>query len=164
MTVAAAPRAAFRYRDFRLSLGAGVVSVFAMQMQSVAIGWQVYDLTHRPFDLGLVGLAQFVPAISLSLVSGQTADRYDRRGILRICQLGQALCSLLLCVQASYGLPSPAPIYAILVLMGVARAFSAPASQALLPIWFRLSTSPMRSPGATRFAKSRRWSARPSAG
>jgi MFS family permease len=133
MTVAAAPRAAFRYRDFRLSLGAGVVSVLAMQMQSVAIGWQVYDLTHRPFDLGLVGLAQFVPAISLSLVAGQTADRYDRRAILRICQLGQAVCSALLCVQASLAIASPAPIYAILILMGVARAFSAPASQALLP-------------------------------
>jgi MFS family permease len=133
MSVAAAPRAAFQYRDFRLSLAAGVVSVFAMQMQSVAIGWQVYDLTHRPFDLGLVGLAQFVPAISLSLLSGQTADRYDRRAILRICQIGQALCSLLLCVQARYAIPSPAPIYAILVLMGVARAFSAPAGQALLP-------------------------------
>src|SRR5258708_10333516 len=93
MTVAEAPRAAFQYRDFRLSLGASVASVFAMQMQSVAIGWQVYDLTHRPFDLGLVGLAQFVPAISLSLASGQTADRFDRRAILRICQLGQSLCS-----------------------------------------------------------------------
>jgi MFS family permease len=133
MTVADAPRAAFRYRDFRLSLAAGVVSVLAMQMQSVAIGWQVYDLTHRPFDLGMVGLAQFVPAISLSLVAGQTADRYDRRAILRICQLAQAVCSLLLCVQASLGIASPVPIYAILVLMGIARAFSAPASQALLP-------------------------------
>jgi MFS family permease len=133
MTVADAPRAAFRYRDFRLSLAAGVVSVLAMQMQSVAIGWQVYDLTHRPFDLGMVGLAQFVPAISLSLVAGQTADRYDRRAILRICQLGQAVCSLLLCLQASLGVASPAPIYAILILMGISRAFSAPASQALLP-------------------------------
>jgi MFS family permease len=133
MSVATAPRAAFRYRDFRLSLGSGVVAVLAMQMQSVAIGWQVYDLTHRPFDLGLVGLAQFVPAISLSLVAGQTADRYDRRAILRICHLGQALCSMLLCAQAGYAIASPAPIYAILILMGIARAFSAPASQALLP-------------------------------
>src|SRR5580765_1411849 len=84
------PRAAFRHRDFRLSLGASVASVLGMQMQSVAIGWQVYDLTHRPLDLGFVGLAQFVPAISLSLVAGQTADRYDRRSIIRLCQLAQA--------------------------------------------------------------------------
>jgi MFS family permease len=130
---AVAPRAAFQHRDFRLSLAATVASVFAVQMQSVAIGWQVYDLTHRPLDLGLVGLAQFLPAISLSLVAGQTADRFDRRAILRICQLAQALCSLLLCWQARVAVASPAPIYAILVLMGIARAFSAPAAQALLP-------------------------------
>ena len=90
------PRAAFQHPDFRLSLGAGVASVLGMQMQSVAIGWQVYDLTHRPLDLGFVGLAQFLPAISLSLVAGQTADRFDRRAILRICQLGQSVCSVLL--------------------------------------------------------------------
>src|SRR5262244_2650137 len=111
MSTPAAPRAAFRYRDFRLSLASGAASVFAMQMQSVAIGWQVYELTGRAFDLGLVGLVQFVPAISLSLFAGQTADRYDRRAILRICQLGQALCSILLCLQARYAVPSPAPIY-----------------------------------------------------
>ncbi len=104
-----------------------------MQMQSVAIGWQVYDLTHRPMDLGFVGLAQFVPAISLSLVAGQTADRFDRRAILRICQLAQASCSLMLFYQAAYGVRSVAPVYAVLVLLGVARAFNAPASQAFLP-------------------------------
>jgi MFS family permease len=87
------PRAAFRHRDFRLALAGSVASVVAMQMQSVAIGWQVYDLTHRPLDLGFVGLAQFVPAILLSLIAGQTADRFDRRGILRICQLAQVVCS-----------------------------------------------------------------------
>jgi MFS family permease len=124
------PRAAFQHRDFRLSLAASVAAVLAMQMQSVAVGWQVYDLTHRPLDLGFVGLAQFLPAISLSLAAGQTADRYDRRAILRICQLAQAVCSALLLVA---GHVSVAPIYVILVLFGTARAFSAPANQALLP-------------------------------
>src|SRR3954471_21889099 len=97
------PRAAFQYRDFRLSLAASVSSVLGIQMQSVAIGWQVYELTHRPLDLGLVGLAQFVPAISLSLFAGQTADRYDRRSIIRLCQLAQALCSVLLLVESHVG-------------------------------------------------------------
>jgi len=104
-----------------------------MQMQSVAIGWQVYDRTHRPLDLGFVGLAQFLPAISLSLVAGQTADRFDRRSIIRLCQLGQAVCSVALLVESHMGVGTIAPIYAVLVLMGVARAFSAPANQALLP-------------------------------
>lgn len=136
MTVAGAtvhPRAAFRHRDFRLALAGSVASVVAMQMQGVAIGWQVYDLTHRPLDLGFVGLAQFLPAIVLSLFAGQTADRFDRRGIMRICQLAQVVCSLLLWVETRDAMPSVGTIYALLVLVGIARAFSAPASQALLP-------------------------------
>jgi MFS family permease len=130
---AAHPRAAFRHRDFRRALAGSVASVLAMQMQSVAIGWQVYDLTHRPLDLGFVGLAQFLPAILLSLIAGQTADRFDRRAILRVCQLAQGACSLLLWVETRDGTPSIGTIYALLVLVGIARAFSAPASQALLP-------------------------------
>jgi MFS family permease len=127
------PRAAFRHRDFRLALAGSVASVLAMQMQGVAIGWQVYDLTHRPLDLGFVGLAQFVPAILLSLFAGQTADRFDRRAILRICQLAQGACSLFLWAETRDPTPSVSTIYALLVLVGIARAFSAPASQALLP-------------------------------
>jgi MFS family permease len=127
------PRIAFRYRDFRFLLASNVVSMLGMQMQSVAVGWQVYDLTHRPLDLGWVGLAQFLPAISLSLVAGHTADRYDRRSIVRVCQLVLAFGSILLWAIARSKLASPAPIYAILVLLGTARAFQAPAQQALLP-------------------------------
>ena len=110
-----------------------MASVIAMQMQGVAIGWQVYDLTHRPLDLGFVGLAQFLPAIVLSLFAGQTADRFDRRAIMRICQLAQMVCSLLLWVETHDATPSVGSIYVILALVGVARAFHAPASQALLP-------------------------------
>jgi MFS family permease len=127
------PRAAFRHRDFRLALAGSVASVVAMQMQGVAIGWQVYDLTHRPLDLGFVGLAQFAPAIVLSLFAGQTADRFDRRGILRVCQLALGVCSLLLWLETRDPTPSVGRIYALLVLVGISRAFSAPASQALLP-------------------------------
>jgi predicted MFS family arabinose efflux permease len=114
-------------------LGGSVASVVGIQMQSVAVGWQVYDLTHRPLALGWVGLAQFLPAISLSLVAGHAADRYDRRDIVRVCQLLQAVGALLLWAESRRQLASPAPIYAILVLLGTTRAFQAPASQALLP-------------------------------
>ena len=127
------PRVAFRYRDFRYALAGSVISVLGIQMQSVAVGWQVYDMTHRPLDLGWVGLAQFLPAISLSLPAGHTADRYDRRAIIRISQLVQAFGSVLLWAATRHDLRSPAPIYAVLVLLGTARAFQAPASQALLP-------------------------------
>jgi MFS family permease len=127
------PRAAFRHRDFRLALVGSVSSVIAVQMQSVAIGWQVYDLTHRPLDLGFVGLAQFLPAIVLSLFAGQTADRFDRRGIMRVCQLAQVASALLLWLETRNAAPSVGTIYALLVLVGIARAFHAPASQALLP-------------------------------
>lgn len=110
-----------------------MASVLAIQMQGVAIGWQVYDLTHRPLDLGFVGLAQFAPAILLSLFAGQTADRFDRRGIMRVCQLAQVVCALLLWLETRDPTPSVGMIYALLVLVGTARAFHAPASQALLP-------------------------------
>jgi MFS family permease len=130
---AASSRVAFHYPDFRLLLGARFASTLATQMQSVAIAWQVYELTHRPLDLGFVGLAQFLPVALLTLVSGQAADRFDRRAIVLLSQTAQVVCSLALFAYAR--LPSPAvdPIYALLVLLGVARAFNGPANQALLP-------------------------------
>ena len=100
-------------------------------MQSVAIGWQVYDLTHRALDLGYVGLAQFAPAAGFALVTGHVADRFDRRRIVLVCYLAIALLSLTLCLM-----PRDAgvlPIYGVLVLLGTARAFNAPAGQALTP-------------------------------
>lgn len=100
-------------------------------MQSVAIGWQVYDLTREPLDLGYVGLAQFAPAIGLSLVTGHVADRFDRRRIVLVCYAAIAALSFALAL-----LPPSAgvlPIYALLVLFGTARAFMGPASQALGP-------------------------------
>ena len=74
--------AAFEHRDFRLAMIAKGLSVTGGQMMTVAVGWHVYELTRRPLDLGLVGLAQFVPAAALSLVAGHTADRFDKKRIL----------------------------------------------------------------------------------
>jgi len=103
-------------------------------MQAVAVGWQIYSLTHRPLDLGLVGLAQFAPGILLFLFTGHTADRVSRQRILLACYGGFSLCSLLLLVITLLGLTVVWPIYAVLLGNGVVRAFLGPASQALLPL------------------------------
>lgn len=104
------------------------------EMQSVAVGWQVYEITHRPLDLGLVGLAQFLPGILLFLIAGHTADRVARQRILQTCYAGFSFCSLLLLVFAVHGIASPYPIYLALLLNGAVRAFNAPAGQAFLPL------------------------------
>jgi MFS family permease len=107
--------------------------VIATQMQSVAVGWQVYEITKRPLDLGLVGLAQFFPGILLFLVSGHVADRFDRRKILVICCVGFAACSSMLFYFTERGVHSVLPIYVVLVLLGVVRSFNGPVSRAILP-------------------------------
>jgi MFS family permease len=130
---AGAWKAAFRHRGFRLFQGARLVSILGMQMQSVAIGWQIYALTGRPLDLAWVGLAQFLPAAVLSLPAGHTADRFDRRKILLLCHATLASLSLALMVVARGGSQDVTPIYAVLAFVGVARAFLGPANQSMLP-------------------------------
>lgn len=115
-------------------MAARVLATTASEMQALAVAWQVYGLTHRPLDLGLVGLAQFLPGILLFLPAGHAADRFSRRRILRACFAGFAVCSLLLALLAARGVTSVFPIYAVLLLNGVVRAFNGPAGQALLPL------------------------------
>ena len=79
-----APDAIFQNRSFVLFWLSRVCASIAVQMQSLAVGWQIYNLTGSPFDLGLVGLMQFLPLVSLMLVAGQVADRYDRRAIVQV--------------------------------------------------------------------------------
>jgi MFS family permease len=102
-------------------------------MQTVAVGWQVYALTHNPLDLGLVGLSQFLPFIPLGLVAGHAADRFNRRRILALCYATQVLCALLLLAFTLSGLHVVWPVFAVMGLFGVARAFSMPSSQAIVP-------------------------------
>ncbi|MBZ5626093.1 MAG: MFS transporter [Acidobacteriia bacterium] len=104
------------------------------EMQAVAVAWQIFGITHRPLDLGLVGLAQFLPGVVLFLITGHTADRVSRQRILQTCFAAFSLCSLLLLAFAMRGLSSVYPIYAVLLLNGVVRAFNGPASQAFLPL------------------------------
>lgn len=127
-------RAAFRYSSFRYYLGARFLITASTEMQALAVGWQIYALTHRPLDLGLVGLAQFLPGILLFLVTGHTADRFPRERILAVCCAAFSVCSLLLLLIA-YRPESPLyAIYAVLLLNGTVRAFYGPAGQAVLPL------------------------------
>ena len=122
-----------RNRDFRLYLVGRTFSTFAVQMQTVAVGWQVYSVTHDPLDLGLIGLSQFLPFIVLILPAGQIADRRDRRRILTGCFAVEFVCALLLLALAWRGIDTAWPVFAVMVLFGSARAFAMPTGQALLP-------------------------------
>ena len=126
-------RAAFRYPAFVLFQTARCLVVLALEMQAVAVGWQVYEITHRPLDLGLVGLAQFLPGIVLFLPAGHVADIFDRRRVLISCEAGFGVCFLLLLLLTAYHSQSVLAIYAVLVLLGVVRSFNGPVSRAILP-------------------------------
>jgi len=128
-----AGRAAFTHPNFVSYTLARFFIVVGLEMQSVAVGWQVYEITKRPLDLGYVGLAQFLPGFALFLFAGHAADLYDRRRLLMWCYGGFALCSALL-LAISWRAPQSAhSIYFVLVLLGIFRCFNWPASRALLP-------------------------------
>jgi MFS family permease len=123
----------FRHRGFAYYWTARLIATFAVQFISVAVGWQVYDLTRDPFDLGLVGLVQFLPSLLLVLVTGAAADRYNRRRIMAICIAAEILCALALLVLTIGGDHRVWPIFLVLAGFGIARAFLGPAVQSLLP-------------------------------
>ena len=124
--------AAFRHGAFLRFWTARFLTTFAAQIVSVAVGWQVYDLTRDPFDLGLVGVIQFIPSLLLVLVTGATADRFGRRLIMGLSCFLEGFCALALLFLAFRGLTGPMPIFAVLALFGVARAFFGPASSSLV--------------------------------
>ncbi|MGL4961761.1 MAG: MFS transporter [Inquilinus sp.] len=123
----------FRHRGFTYYWTARLIATFAVQFISVAVGWQVYDLTRDPFDLGLVGLVQFLPSLLLVLVTGAAADRYNRRKIMAICIAAEILCALALLALTLDGDHRVWPIFLVLAGLGIARAFLGPAVQSLLP-------------------------------
>jgi MFS family permease len=130
----AVTRSVLKHRDYRLFLLARVLVTAAIQIQSVAVGYQVYELTSDPLQLGFVGLAQFLPMLALILPAGDLADRFNRRTILVIsCLLEAAVaaCFLLLTVFRVEALWA---FYLVLALFGVVRTLSAPASQSLVPL------------------------------
>jgi MFS family permease len=134
--------AAFRYPNFRLFQAARFLMVAGLEMQSVAVGWQIYEITRRPLDLGLVGLAQFLPGLLLFLLGGHVADRFDRRLVLLGCYSSFALCSCALLAISLRGLHGVAPVYLVLVAIGLVRVFNGPAGQAFSPLLVPASVFP----------------------
>src|SRR6266849_420568 len=128
-----AGRVAFTYPNFVSYTLARFFIVVSLEMQSVAVGWQVYEITRRPLDLGYVGLAQFAPGFVLFLFAGHAADLFDRRKLLMGCYAGFGLCSALLLAISWRAPHSVHSIYVVLVLLGVFRSFNFPVSRAILP-------------------------------
>ena len=112
---------------------ARVCTASGFQMLTVAIGWQLYQLTGNVLDLGLVGLVEFLPRLLFMLHTGHVADRYERRRVAALCQAGQALIALALVLGSSSGEITREAIFVLAFLLGSARAFEMPATQALLP-------------------------------
>ncbi|NKK98012.1 MFS transporter [Rhizobium leguminosarum bv. viciae] len=125
--------AAFRHSSYTRFFFARFLLSFSQQIVSVAVGWQMYDQTGSAIYLGLIGLVQFLPSLLLILVTGSVADRYNRRAIAALCSLVSALCTLALLVMTLMGSFTPLPVFAVLLIFGIERAFMSPAVQSLAP-------------------------------
>jgi MFS family permease len=127
------PASILRHRPFVLYWSARACAAMGYQMLGVAVAWQMYALTGSAFDLGLVGLMQFLPAAAFMLVAGQVADRYDRRRLLQLCQAVEGLAAAALAVGSISSWVSKEFILAAVLVLGVGRAFEAPIQSTLLP-------------------------------
>lgn len=125
--------AAFLSRDFRLYQMARVMVILGAEAQALAVAWQIYEMTHSALALGYTGLALFLPGLLFMLPAGHAADRFDRRAVILTCYALQIFCTLGLFLLSWFRLPHVWPIYVILFLIGSGRAFSGPASSALIP-------------------------------
>lgn len=132
-TPAAAPDAVFGDPAFRLFWFARLCTTIGYQIFTVAVGWQMYDLTRDAFMLGMVGLVQFLPSVALMLMSGHVADRFDRRYIVRTCQVLEAVIAVSMAVASLAGWVTREHIFLFVALIGATRAFETPTLQALLP-------------------------------
>ncbi len=127
------PFLALKVPNFRNYLLGAFISEIGNQMQTVAVAWQVYELTRNPVSLGLIGLANFLPIIFFSLIGGLVADKVNRRKLLIASQCAQLILAILLFAMTTTNLISPLMIYIILVLVSVSQSFSIPARQSILP-------------------------------
>ena len=127
------PSVLYRARDLYLFVVSRFVSTVAIQVQSVAIGWQIYDMEHTPMSLGLVGLCQFLPMFLLTLPAGDITDRLNQRLVYSLAAGLQALCSALFLALSLFAPKDVVLFYGVLVLFGAARGFSGPSGQSLLP-------------------------------
>ena len=122
-----------RHRPFLCYFWARSFSEFSYQIGAVAVGWQVYALTGSAFDLGMVGLVQFIPTLVLVFAAGHAADRYDRRRVVQACQCVAGLSAAFLAWGSFAGWLNVTEIFAAVAVFGGATAFEGPASAALLP-------------------------------
>ena len=129
----AQPAAAFLSRDFLRYQLARVVVIIGAEAQALAVAWQVYQITHRAIDLGYTGLVLFLPGLLFMLPAGHVADRFDRRQVILVCYAVQAVASFWLFWLAWTGVSHVWPVFALLFVIGTGRAFSGPASSALVP-------------------------------
>lgn len=127
-------RTTLQHRDFTLFLCSRMLGSCGIECQITGVSWHIYQLTGAPFDLGMIGFAQFAPFLVLFLVAGAVADRVPRTAILSLCGVLQTCCALLLYVFTLTGSVHFIAIFLVLVLLGVARAFQSPAQQALVPL------------------------------
>jgi MFS family permease len=129
----AADDSPWRERAFVVYWMASVAKSFGFQMLSVAVGWQVYAITERALDLGLIGLVQFVPSLLLALPAGHVADRHDRRRVVLIAQLVVLAAIVVLTAATATDRMNETGIFVTLFVIGVAVAFEWPAQRSLLP-------------------------------
>ena len=122
----------FRHPPFAFFFGANPLSRFSFQIGAVALGWQVYALTHSAFDLGLVGLVEFIPAALLTFAAGHAADHYPRQRVAQISMTIKGLIALLLAFGSFAGWLTITEIFAAAAVLGAANAFERPALQAIL--------------------------------
>jgi MFS family permease len=127
------PSALLGHRSFVAYWCARTATNAGYQMQAVAVGWQIYELTDSAFDLGLVGLVQFFPVVVLSILAGHLADRYDRRVVAGVCQVVKALAAAAFAVGTLEGWLTRDVMLALLFVSGTARAFETPTMLALIP-------------------------------
>ena len=138
MSAPTGPYAALQIRDFRLFISARFMVTLAIQIQAVVVGWQVYEITKDPLSLGLIGLAEAIPSIAVSLYAGHVADVVERKKIIVIC-----IATLLVCSSALLFFTLPLgsfvitygvfPIYAVIFISGIARGFITPAIFSFMP-------------------------------
>ncbi|HZS63863.1 MAG TPA: MFS transporter [Xanthobacteraceae bacterium] len=121
------------HRDFRLYWLTRISTTLAYQMMFVAVGWQIYELTGSAFNLGLVGLILFIPALFAMLVAGHVADTYDRRRIVRWSQIGKGACAAALALGNFTGILNAPAIFAIVFALGACRMFDGPTMNTLIP-------------------------------
>jgi MFS family permease len=132
-SLSAQTRNVLRHSNVLRFTSARFLATLAAQIQVVAVGWQMYDITGDPLDLGLIGLSQFIPFMALILPAGHAADHYNRARIVTICYLTNAICAVALLVLTLRGVQSVWPVFMVMMLLGAARAFSMPGAQSLLP-------------------------------